>query len=105
MSFFKEVYKTAQKIPQGKVTTYGEIAKALGKPQNARIVGYALHVNPDPDNIPCHRVVNRFGGLAKGFGMGGPEKQKALLKLEGIEFMDDNMINLDKYGWKEVHSQ
>ncbi len=83
---FDEVYKIVKKIPQGKVSTYGEIAKQIGI-NNPRIVGYALHVNKDPDNIPCHRVVNRKGGLAKGYAFGGLGIQKKLLEKEGITFI------------------
>ena len=65
--FFQRVYAFLQKIPAGKVVTYGDVAAAVGAPRSSRQVGYALHVNPAPGVIPCHRVVNRFGALAEKF--------------------------------------
>ena len=59
--FFQEVYKIVRQIPEGKVATYGQIAAMCGNPRCSRAVGYALHVNPEPGVIPCHRVVNREG--------------------------------------------
>ena len=75
---FKKILKVVAKIPQGKVTTYGEIAKTL-KIKNPRIVGWALHANKDK-NIPCHRVVNKKGFLAKNYAFGGLKIQKEKLK-------------------------
>jgi methylated-DNA-protein-cysteine methyltransferase-like protein len=83
---FNEVYKLVAKVPIGKVTTYGAIAKKLGI-SNPRVVGYALHVNKDPDNIPCHRVVNKEGLPAKGYAFGGLGIQKQLLENEGVKFV------------------
>ena len=85
MNTFEQVYKLVSKIPEGKVTTYGTIAKKLGI-SNPRVVGYALHVNKDTDKVPCHRVVNREGELANGYAFGGPGIQKQLLAHEGIKF-------------------
>ena len=96
MSFFEEVYELLKTIPYGKVTTYGDIAKALGRPRSSRIVGYALHVNPDPDNIPCYKVVNREGYLAPAFAFGGEEAQKAMLEGEGI-VVKNGKVDLDVY--------
>lgn len=98
MNTFDEVYKVVMKIPQGKVTTYGEISSFL-KLNNPRVVGYALHVNTNPDNVPCHRVVNRYGECAKGYAFGGLEIQKKLLQAEGIEFTKDK-VDLEKYFYK-----
>ena len=96
MSFFEQVYALLKTIPYGKVTTYGDIAKALGCPHSSRIVGYALHVNPDPENIPCYKVVNREGKLAPAFAFGGVEVQQALLEAEGI-VVKDGSVDLKKY--------
>ena len=74
MSFFENVYEAVQLIPRGKVATYGQIARMIGAPRSSRAVGYALHANPRPGVIPCHRVVNREGRLAPAFAFGGPEK-------------------------------
>ena len=95
MSAFQAIYKAVAKIPRGKVSTYGTIAKEIGI-NNPRVVGYALHVNKDPDNIPCHRVVSKFGKLAPGYAFGGPTIQKQLLEQEGISFLDSG-VDLNKH--------
>ena len=97
---FKEVYESVKRIPRGKVATYGLIAALIGKPRAARQVGWALHVNPEPGVIPCHRVVNKSGGLASAFAFGGQEVQKSLLEAEGVEVGEDNTVDLEKYLWK-----
>lgn len=86
MSFFEQVYQVVKSIPYGRVMTYGTIANILGNLKSARQVGYALHVNPDPENIPCYRVVNRFGEVSKAFAFGGENRQKELLEKEGVIF-------------------
>ena len=80
-NFFSLVYDAVQKIPCGKVATYGQIARLCGSPRSARAVGYALHVNPLPGIVPCHRVVGSNGSLT-GYA-GGINKKIELLKLEG----------------------
>lgn len=90
--FFALVYQELKKVPHGRVTTYGALARAVGRPRMSRFVGYALHGNPDPDNIPCHRVVNREGCLSGAFAFGGIEAQKMLLMAEGIPVNDDNRV-------------
>ena len=97
---FNKIYKTVKKIPYGKVATYGQVALLSGNPRWARVVGYALHVNPDPDKIPCYRVVNRNGEVAKSFAFGGGDAQRKLLEMEGIEFDENNRIDLKKYLWR-----
>jgi len=84
--------------PQGKVTTYGDVAWRLGKPGLARVVGNALHCNPDPEHIPCHRVVNAAGRTSKAFAFGGNDLQRAMLENEGVEFIDDH-VDMSKYRW------
>ena len=83
-TFFARVYAAVQSIPRGKVATYGQIARLCGSPRAARVVGGALHVNPAPGVIPCHRVVNREGRLAPAFAFGGAQIQKELLEKEGV---------------------
>ena len=79
MSFYTDVYEVVKKIPEGKVATYGQIALILEKPRASRVVGNALHANPNPGAVtPCHRVVNKLGRLAPGFAFGGPENQKRM---------------------------
>ena len=98
--FFKQVYEVLKKVPKGKVVTYGKIACLLGQPRMSRQVGYALHVNPEPYVIPCHRVVNRFGALAPAFAFGGVDVQAELLRSEGVEVRKDYTVDLEKYLWK-----
>ena len=97
MSFYDRVSEVVKKIPEGKVATYGQIAAALGSPKASRAVGYALHFNPSPGIIPCHRVVNRCGRLAPAFAFGGIDVQKSLLGAEGVEVDGDYTVDLDKY--------
>ena len=97
---FDEVYEAVKKIPCGKVATYGQIAALIGRPRAARQVGWALHINPEPYVIPCHRVVNRMGALAPAFAFGGREIQKSLLEAEGVEVGEDFTVDLNKYLWK-----
>lgn len=95
--FNDQVYELTRLIPKGKVTTYGEIAKKLGNKNYARAVGNALHNNPYPIVVPCHRVVNSQGNLAKNFGSHGKIKtQEKLLKSEGIEIINYK-VDLERY--------
>lgn len=95
----KRIYEAVKKIPYGTVATYGQIAAAAGEPKMARAVGNALHNNPDPDNIPCFRVVNSKGELSGQFAFGGPKAQEKLLAAEGI-ILTDGRVDLKKYQWK-----
>lgn len=97
MNTFEKIYEVVKNIPKGKVATYGQVALLAGNPRWARVVGYALHVNPEPGIIPCHRVVNREGRVAPGFAFGGEGVQRQLLKSEGIVFEQDGRIDLEKY--------
>ncbi len=99
MTTFELIYEQVRKIPRGRVATYGQIAMLAGNPRWARAVGYALHSNPDPENIPCYRVLNRFGGLAPAFAFGGEERQAELLRADGIEIREDGTVDLEKYLW------
>ncbi|MEG1612619.1 MAG: MGMT family protein [Clostridia bacterium] len=99
MSFYDVVYEQVKKIPKGRVSTYGNIAKLCGSPRASRAVGYALHFNPDPEHIPCFRVVNRFGRLASKFAFGGIEEHKRLLEKDGVKVTDEFTVELDKYIW------
>ena len=99
MNTFERIYEVVRQIPYGNVATYGQIAQLAGNRRLARVVGYALHVNPDPDNIPCYRVVNRFGEVSDAFAFGGGNRQKELLTAEGIEFDGDGRVDLNRYQW------
>ncbi len=98
MNTFEIIYEVVKSIPKGRVATYGQVARLAGNPRWSRVVGYALHVNPAPGIIPCHRVVNREGKLAPSFAFGGSEIQRELLEAEGIVFEEDGTIDLEKYG-------
>ena len=93
----KRIYEAVKRIPKGKVATYGKVAEMAGNKKMSRVVGNALHKNPDPDNIPCFRVVNSKGELAPEFAFGGMGEQRKLLEAEGIE-VKDNKVDLSKYG-------
>ena len=97
MNTFEKIYEVVKSIPEGKVATYGQVALLAGNPRWARVVGYALHVNPEPGTIPCHRVVNREGKVAPGFAFGGEGIQRQLLESEGIVFEPNGRIDLEKY--------
>lgn len=97
MSVFEKIYGVVKSIPAGRVATYGQVALLAGNPRWARVVGYALHNNPAPGEIPCHRVVNRQGRVAPSFAFGGEDLQRQLLEGEGIVFEPDGSINLKKY--------
>lgn len=98
MSVFERIYEVVKRIPKGRVATYGQVAMLAGNPRWARVVGYALHNNPDPAGIPCYRVVNREGRVATGFAFGGGQTQRELLEKDGIIFEADGHIDLEKYG-------
>ncbi len=100
MTFFEEVYQAVERVPKGKVTTYGDVARMVGRPRAARQVGWALHQNPRPGIVPCHRVVFRDGRICSGFAFGGPEAQRALLEGEGIVFGEDGAIDMKKFRWE-----
>ncbi len=94
---FNKIYNVVKSIPKGYVATYGQVAAMAGNPRWSRVVGYALHVNPDPANIPCHRVVNRFGEPSKAFVFGGVNAQIELLQNEGVTFLSDGRVDLTKH--------
>lgn len=92
MNFFEKVYKIVKTVPEGKVITYGKVALLSGNPKAARQVGWALHVNPYPKVVPCHRVVNRFGEVSRAFAFGGENAQKKLLEDEGVIFDEKGRV-------------
>ncbi len=97
---FGKIYEVVKRIPKGSVATYGQVATLCGNPRWARVVGYALHVNPQPGVIPCHRVVNREGRVAPGFAFGGEGVQRQMLENEGVRFLSDGRVDLSRYLWK-----
>ena len=95
----KRIYEAVKKIPYGHVATYSQVAELAGDKKMARAVGNALHKNPDPDGIPCYRVVNAKGQLAKEFAFGGSETQAKLLEAEGITVIDGK-VDLAVFQWE-----
>ena len=99
---FQKIYIVVRRIPRGRVASYGQVARLAGNPRWARVVGYALHVNPFPGIVPCHRVVNREGRLAPAFAFGGAAVQKELLEREGVEAVNKDglyYVDMEKYRW------
>lgn len=99
MTAFEKIYTIVRRIPPGKVGTYGQIARLAGNPRWARVVGYALHVNPAFGEIPCHRVVNRAGRTAPAFAFGGSDVQRSMLEEEGVVFLPNGCVDLAKCRW------
>ncbi len=97
--FFDKVFSVVAKIPYGKVTTYGAIAEVCGVKSAARSVGWALNSAAN-SNLPCHRVVNRFGALSGKIHFGTPTLMHELLESEGIEFTKDDCVNMEKHFWQ-----
>lgn len=95
----KRIYEAVKQIPRGCVATYAQVAEAAGDRKMARAVGNALHKNPDPSTIPCHRVVNARGELAGEYAFGGAWKQEELLLSEGVE-VTDGVVDLGRFQWK-----
>ena len=92
----KRIYEAVKRIPKGCVATYAQVAEMAGDRKMARAVGNALHKNPDPSTIPCHRVVNARGELAGEYAFGGAWKQADRLREEGVESVDGK-VDLEKY--------
>ena len=93
----KRIYEAVKRIPKGRVATYGQVAELAGDKKMARAVGNALHKNPDPEHIPCFRVVNAKGELAGAFAFGGEGVQAKKLEEDGVEVIDGK-VDLSKYG-------
>ena len=97
MNFYEKIYEVVSSIPKGKVATYGQVAFMAGNPRASRVVGYALHKNPKPGIIPCHRVVNRDGRLAPAFAFGGENAQRKLLLAEGVKFLSNGNVDMKNF--------
>lgn len=95
--FSDQVYDIVGRIPRGTVTTYGLIARMLGRPQSARYVGFALR--SAPQGLPCHRVVNQQGDMAPQDAFGSRDFQRELLRSEGIAFLPNGRIDMKKHLW------
>ncbi|WP_430399905.1 MGMT family protein [Flavobacterium sp.] len=99
-NFFERVYEIARQIPYGKVTSYGAIAKALGAARSARMVGWAMNASHNMDDVPAHRVVNRLGLLSGKHHFGGTNLMQQLLESEGVEVVDNQIVDFQKYFWE-----
>lgn len=97
---YELIYALVRQIPEGRVSSYGRIARMLGQPRWARLVGYAMRACHDP-TVPCHRVLQWDGSLAPAFGAGGPELQQALLEAEGVE-VTAGRVDLARFGWEGI---
>ena len=95
---FSAVYDVVRRIPTGTSATYGQLARLAGMPRGARLVGYAMASCQDP-SVPCHRVVDRFGGTKAAFDTYAPGTQRAMLEAEGVLFRLDGTVDLDRCQW------
>ena len=100
-SVFIKIRNQVAKIPKGKVSTYGDVARAVGL-CDVRKVGWALHQNKDSSDCPCHRVVNKEGRVSPGYVFGGGKEQKKKLLLEGVTFKDETHVDLQKHSFHLV---
>jgi methylated-DNA-protein-cysteine methyltransferase-like protein len=101
--FFHKVYAVARLIPQGRVTSYGAIARYLGAARSARMVGWAMNAShSQPEFIPAHRVVNRNGVLSGKNFFGGQNVMQELLENEGLIIEDDQIVNFEEKFWDPV---
>ena len=99
-NFFERVYEIVRQIPEGKVTSYGAIAKALGAARSARMVGWAMNASHNLNDVPAHRVVNRIGMLSGKHHFEGTNLMQQLLENEGIQVVDNQIIDFEKHFWE-----
>ena len=97
MTVFEQIYEAVRQIPEGMVATYGQVAEAVGSRKLSRVVGYALHANPQPGVIPCHRVVKKDGEISRAFAFGGANRQAELLRAEGVGFRDETHVDMNRF--------
>ena len=97
--FFQRVYEVVRRIPYGRVTTYGAIARAVGSPQSSRTVGYAMNASHSLPDVPAHRVVNRSGVLTGKHHFAGSNTMQRLLEQEGVEVRQDRVAEFDQLLW------
>ncbi|OUO32205.1 MGMT family protein [Olsenella sp. An293] len=99
--FFERAYDVVRQIPEGRVASYGQVARMMGAPRCARQVGYAMHASPGvAGGVPCHRVVFRDGSLCRGFAFGGPGEQRRMLEAEGVRFLGDGRVDMARFSWE-----
>ena len=93
------IYQLVGSIPRGKVTTYGDLARAAGIPRDARRVGWILNSVPADLDLPCHRVVNRRGELSGGWAFGHPDRMRQMLENEGVRFIEEYRVDMQRHHW------
>ncbi len=98
-NFFERVYEIARQIPYGRVTSFGAIAKILGSANSARMVGWAMNACKNREDVHAHRVVNRKGLLTGKHHFDGTNLMQQLLESEGVEVVDNQIVNFEKYFW------
>lgn len=103
-NFFERVYQVARRIPYGRVTSYGAIAKSLGAARSARMVGWAMNVSHNLEDVPAHRVVNRNGMLSGKHHFQGTNLMQQLLESEGVDVVDNQIVDFEKVFWEPNNS-
>lgn len=98
-NFFERVYAVVRQIPYGRVTSYGAIAKYLGAARSSRMVGWAMNASHTMEDVPAHRVVNRKGLLTGKFHFDGTNLMQQLLENEGLQVVDNQIVDFEKYFW------
>lgn len=98
-NFFQKVYDVARQIPEGRVTSYGAIAKYLGAARSARMVGWAMNGAGSMPEVPAHRVVNKIGLLTGKHHFDGTNLMQQLLENEGIKVVDNQIMDFEKRFW------
>jgi methylated-DNA-protein-cysteine methyltransferase-like protein len=99
VNFFEKVYQVVRQIPEGRVSSYGAIARAIGSPQSPRMVGWAMNASHNVEDVPAHRVVNRMGLLTGKHHFDGTNLMQQLLENEGIEVIDNQIQQFDDVFW------
>lgn len=95
---YKEIYKIVAEIPRGTVMTYGQVARSVGNPGWAKLVGRVVAETPEELDIPCHRVINGKGEMSPEYVFGGQDKQRKMLEDEGVIFKANGCVDLKKSG-------
>ena len=104
-NFFERVYEIVRQIPEGKVTSYGAIAKALGTARSARMVGWAMNASHNLEDVPAHRVVNRIGMLSGKHHFEGTNLMQQLLENEGVKIQNNQIVNFEYHFWNPIQDK
>ncbi len=99
LNFFEKVYDVVREIPFGRVCSYGLIARYLGSPQSARMVGWAMNASHIKEDVPAHRVVNRIGLLTGKQHFEGSNLMQQLLESEGIQIKENQVVDFEQFVW------